>query len=81
MNEKELKPCPFCGGEAFLKYGKPATFGTFEVLVICKKCSASVAGVSRINFKTHGFKEKNGYDIAQQQAIKSWNRRADNEKS
>lgn len=80
MNEKELKPCPFCGGEAFLKDGKPTTFGTFEALVICKNCSASVVGVSRINFKTYGFKEKNGYDIAQEQAIKAWNRRADNGK-
>lgn len=55
MREKELKPCPFCGGKAFLKDGKPKTFGTFEALVICTNCSASVVGVSRINFATHRF--------------------------
>lgn len=79
MKEKELKPCPFCGGKAFLKDGKPETFGTFEALVICKNCSASVVGVSRINFATHRF-EKNGYDTAQKQAVKAWNRRSDNGK-
>ena len=80
MNEKELKPCPFCGGEAVLKNGKPTTFGTFEALVICKNCSASVVGISSMNFSTYRFeefKEKNGYDIAQEQAIKAWNRRAE----
>lgn len=77
MSEKELKPCPFCGGEAFLKYGKSTTFGTFEALVFCKNCSASVVGVSSINFSTYRFEEKNGYDIAQKQAVKAWNRRVD----
>lgn len=77
---KELKSCPFCGGEAFLKDGKPTTFGTFESLVICKNCSASVVGVSRINFATYRYEEKNGYDIAQVQAVNAWNRRADNGK-
>lgn len=77
MREKELKPCPFCGGKAILTDGKPKTFGTFEALVICKDCSASVVGVSSINFSTRKF-EENGYDIAREQAIKAWNRRVDN---
>jgi hypothetical protein len=51
-------------------------FGTFEALVICKNCSASVVGVSRINFATYRF-EKNGYDLARKQAVKAWNRRDD----
>lgn len=79
MVEKELKPCPFCGGEAFLKEGKPTTFGTFEALVICKNCSASVIGVSRINFRTE-HKSCNGYNLAKEQATKAWNRRGDNGK-
>lgn len=76
MSELKLKPCPFCGGEAFLKDGNPTTFGTFEALVICKNCSASVVGVSRINFATCRF-EKNGYGLARKQAVKAWNRRDD----
>ena len=79
MSEKELKPCPFCGGEACLKDGKPITYSRFEVLVICKKCSASVVGVAMINFKTE-HKSCNGYNLAKEQAIKAWNRRADNGK-
>lgn len=71
MAELKIKSCPFCGGEAFLKDGNPTTFGTFEALVICKNCSASVVGVSRIRF------EKNGYDLARKQAVKAWNRRDD----
>lgn len=57
MSELKIKSCPFCGGEAFLKDGNPTTFGTFEALVICKNCSASVVGVSRINFATYRFEK------------------------
>lgn len=51
---EELKPCPFCGGKAFLKDGKPKTFGTFEALVICKNCSASVVGAPSVGKNTKG---------------------------
>ena len=74
MPELKIKPCPFCGGEALLTGTYPGTVGTFEALVICKNCSASVVGVSRINFATCRF-EKNGYDLARKQAVKAWNRR------
>lgn len=80
MFKKELKPCPFCGGEACFKDGEPITFGRFVVLVICKKCSASVVGIATINFRTE-HKSCNGYNLAKEQAIKAWNRRSDNEKS
>lgn len=71
MAELKIKSCPFCGGEALQHLD-----GTFEALVICKNCSASVVGVSRINFATYRF-EKNGYDLARKQAVKAWNRRDD----
>lgn len=77
MNKTELKPCPFCGGEACFKDGEPITYGRYEVLVICKKCSASVVGVATINFRTE-HKSCNGYNLAKEQATKAWNRRADN---
>lgn len=35
----ELKPCPFCGGEAKRYYGYHDMYG-----VTCKKCSAKVYG-------------------------------------
>ena len=36
-NEKELKPCPFCGGEAAVVYGA-CDYNVFQVS--CGKCSA-----------------------------------------
>lgn len=39
MKEIELKPCPFCGGEARTYDGNIDTFG-----VVCKKCGAKVYG-------------------------------------
>ena len=35
----ELKPCPFCGGEARRYYGNTECYG-----VCCKKCSAKIYG-------------------------------------
>ena len=33
----DLKPCPFCGGEAFLYYSGSESVGFF-LEVVCKKC-------------------------------------------
>ena len=35
MKNKELLPCPFCGGEAALAYG------VYDRWIFCKKCGAS----------------------------------------
>lgn len=39
MKETELKPCPFCGGEARRYYGNHDMYG-----VTCKKCTAKIFG-------------------------------------
>ena len=39
MKETELKPCPFCGGEARRYNGNHDMHG-----VVCKKCNAKVYG-------------------------------------
>lgn len=36
----ELKPCPFCGGEAFVYFSGTVSNGLFKE-VICKKCHCS----------------------------------------
>lgn len=85
MTKKDkLGRCKLYCGECLLNNKNNGTSenllcGAFEALVICKNCSASVIGVSRINFATHKF-EENGYNLAKEQAIKAWNRRGDNGK-
>lgn len=32
MNDKELKPCPFCGGNAQINYAGA------DMLILCSKC-------------------------------------------
>ncbi len=59
----ELKPCPFCGGEAVVDCDKGA-YGTVFAYAFCKKCNA----------RTREFGVR--YDIcAKDEAINAWNRR------
>jgi len=44
----ELKPCPFCGGEA--KTGIDNDAGRFRAFAYCTKCGA------RVEYKPEGFK-------------------------
>ena len=60
MSELKLLPCPFCGGEARLRYLKPLGW------VQCKKCGATSAAVSDYYEETDG----------KGQAVAAWNRRA-----
>ena len=57
--DKELLPCPFCGGEAL------GPTDTWPHTITCEQCGASV--------KSYGY-DKDGM----KEAVKKWNRRADN---
>ena len=58
---RELKPCPFCGGEAEIVF-QPATMFTFDVYyVCCKGCGVSTVRSARKRY----------------QAADMWNRRAE----
>lgn len=64
MSEKELKPCPFCGGEA--KIYKTKTTSLTDTLipcyfVFCKQCCCQTQ-----------------YSKTENEAISKWNRRTDN---
>lgn len=60
---EELKPCPFCGGEARLLVND-------GVRVICSKCY-----VGTINMTDVMWQESNAVETV----VATWNRRADND--
>lgn len=67
----ELKPCPFCGGEAGIGYGRTEDGGDIvSITVLCAECHI---GIFRYNEKPN---EYDGFK-SEKQAIKAWNRRAE----
>ena len=67
MKENELKPCPFCGGEAVLEPYK-ARKG-YEANIQCN--GGCLALMRTITYDTE--------EEAVNNVVKAWNRRADNE--
>ena len=61
----DLKPCPFCGGKAYL-------FVNDGVRVICPECGATTKCL------VDAMTSKGVSGNAIQSVIKAWNRRADN---
>ncbi len=75
MENKELisfvlRPCPFCGGDAYFRQVEKA--GTFDVMMIeCRKCGAVPYAVQVYQFADE--KDKRAA------IVKLWNRRANDE--
>ena len=65
MNMPDLKPCPFCGGEALLDHDYEGMGASY---VRCKKC-----GLESIRFI------KSFECASDDRAVEFWNRRADND--
>lgn len=61
----ELKPCPFCGGEAKVK--RYSNGYNFWCLVKCDDCGVEQDSI------------RNGY-YGEKQAVEAWNRRPSDEK-
>ena len=77
---EELKPCPFCGGEAKFKidsYFNTSTCAGFKFYIKCSKCDVDLK--KKYEYSSSMFssgqitvvREKN-------RAIRDWNRRANN---
>lgn len=64
----ELKPCPFCGGEA----GSVKVVGLGVAYVECKVCGAMVGRTRKIISTRCG----NLHYTTREEAIEAWNRRA-----
>lgn len=61
---EELKPCPFCGGEAVLKKEYSLFTPYANVIILCSECGATINGVvASENY------------CANDKAIEAWNRR------
>lgn len=80
----ELKPCPFCGGEAKFIVKKAIEgniFAGFDFVIQCSKCKVEYPKTFRISLTLTAegdVKEVLGAEGAIKFATDIWNRRADN---
>lgn len=85
----ELKPCPFCGGNAKISYCDMRLVGVNDfgnkrvrigVKAICNRCKARgpLFTGNVVDPWTKEGKETEAYKFLVQQAEDTWNRRADN---
>lgn len=76
MENKKLKPCPFCGGESeIVKRYRITTDTTDHIFDIYAHAVCSVCGVSTRTIVI------NAKDSIEEKIAEFWNRRADNEKN
>ena len=83
MNEK-LKPCPFCGGEAMMKYldmGQAMARNNGQIPSTYGRSEAWGAYVGCTNWGCPGYGDPLTVDVVYSEAaaIAAWNRRSKNE--
>lgn len=76
--KQKLKPCPFCGGEAFFVTSKNLSshHGVgFEFEIKCGGCKVELNKLYRLDFVLSESGEINILNDERSQAVKNWNRR------
>lgn len=82
MSDTELKPCPFCGGKAVFEIvnTKSSNYGVgFIFDVKCKDCEMKLTSRYSVDFSLNEDGEINFLNDRRSEAIKMWNRRANDE--
>ena len=82
-NNQELKPCPFCGGEAVFatrsnNSGHHHVGFSFEIN--CKDCGIKLPKWYNVEFFLTESGEIDLLNDERKKAIEAWNRRAENER-
>ena len=72
-NRYELKPCPFCGGEAYLERSSRAFVNAKTTKVAFVRCMKCNARSGRVNLSDYG--RTSASFEAEQKAVSLWNRR------
>ena len=72
-NKVTLKPCPFCGGRAYLEKSHRAFINAQTTRVSYVRCTKCNARTERVPFEKYG---KTSHSTeAEVEAVKAWNRR------
>ena len=83
MSNTELKPCPFCGGEAIVYTSRDELFDFIIAEVRCKKCTRVILRGTTV-YDVEGAKRSGCYTPewiaeaycgATESAIEAWNKR------
>lgn len=81
MGNRKLKPCPFCGGEAYITMQRDSEWYKEWYSVVCGECGSEIKDVNR--FMCDRTRERHWSENLKKEIEKSltdkWNRRAENE--
>lgn len=86
MDKIELKPCPFCGGEAIFRFISTYSSGGdrcigYDFKIVCSNCGITLPSRYEIRFR---IKEDGEFVIEKddrEKAANDWNRRITNERT
>ena len=74
MSSDELKPCPFCGGDAETRRARQQSDGSwFPAMCGCRRCDVWMYGDD--TYRTRGFARESDYEESMGQAVRRWNDR------